>query len=91
MRQAWKRRKRRAGELREQARERRLLRGRERRLRNAADRRAAAADLLAMPRAPLKQARRQLQMVFQDPWSSLNPRMLVHDLTATATPATRTP
>ena len=63
-------------------RERRLLRARERRLRDAADRRAAAADLLAMPRAPLKQARRQLQMVFQDPWSSLNPRMLVHDLIA---------
>ena len=63
-------------------RERRLLRGRERRLREAADRRAAAADLLAMPRAPLKQARRRLQMVFQDPWASLNPRMLVHDLIA---------
>ena len=63
-------------------RERRLLRVRERRLRDAANRRAAAADLLAMPRAPLKQARRRLQMVFQDPWASLNPRMLVHDLIA---------
>ena len=75
--------------LREQAaragagwRELRVLRARERRLRAAADRRAAAADLLAMPRAALKQARRRLQMVFQDPWASLNPRMLVHDLIA---------
>ena len=63
-------------------RELRVLRARERRLRAAADRRAASADLLAMPRAALKQARRRLQMVFQDPWASLNPRMLVHDLIA---------
>ena len=63
-------------------RELRALRARERRLRAAADRRAASADLLAMPRAALKQARRRLQMVFQDPWASLNPRMLVHDLIA---------
>ena len=63
-------------------RERRLLHTRERRLRDAADRRAASADLLAMPRAELKQARQRLQMVFQDPWASLNPRMLVHDLVA---------
>ena len=63
-------------------RELRALRARERRLRAAADRRAASADLLAMPRAALKQARRRLQMVFQDPWASLNPRMLVHDLVA---------
>ena len=63
-------------------RERRLLRTRERRLREAADRRAATADLLTMPRAELKQARQRLQMVFQDPWASLNPRMLVHDLIA---------
>ena len=63
-------------------RERRLLRTRERRLRDAADRRAAGADLLAMPPAELKQARQRLQMVFQDPWASLNPRMLVHDLVA---------
>ena len=63
-------------------RELRALRTRERRLRVAADRRAAAADLLTMPRAALKQARRRLQMVFQDPWASLNPRMLVHDLIA---------
>ena len=63
-------------------RELRSLRARELRLRAAADRRAASADLLAMPRAALKQARRRLQMVFQDPWASLNPRMLVHDLVA---------
>ncbi len=63
-------------------RELRALRAREQRLRAAADRRAASSDLLAMPRAALKQARRRLQMVFQDPWASLNPRMLVHDLIA---------
>ena len=63
-------------------RESRSLRARERHLRAAADRRAASADLLAMPRGALKQARRRLQMVFQDPWASLNPRMLVHDLVA---------
>ncbi len=63
-------------------RELRALRARERSLRAAADRRAAAADLLAMPRAALKQARRRLQMVFQDPSAALDPRMLVHDLIA---------
>ena len=63
-------------------RELRSLRARERRLRAAADQRASAADLLAMPRVALKQARRRLQMVFQDPWASLNPRMLVRDLIA---------
>ena len=63
-------------------RELRALRARERRLRAAADQRAAAADLLAMPRVALKQARRRLQMVFQDPWAALDPRMLVYDLIA---------
>ena len=63
-------------------RELRSLRAREGRLRAAADRHAASSDLLAMPRPALKQARRRLQMVFQDPWASLNPRMLVHDLIA---------
>ncbi len=60
----------------------RELRRTERRLRAAADRRAAACDVLTMPRARLRQARRRLQIVFQDPWASLNPRLLVHDLIA---------
>ncbi len=34
-------------------------------------------DLLTLPRRRLKPLRRQLQMVFQDPYSSLNPRMTV--------------
>ena len=63
-------------------REARELRTRERRLRTEANQRAATTDILTMPRARLKQARRRLQMVFQDPWASLNPRMLVHDLIA---------
>ena len=63
-------------------RELRRLRAGERRLRAAAEQRAAGADLLAMPRAALKQARRRLQMVFQDPWAALNPRLPVHDLIA---------
>ena len=60
----------------------RRLSHKERRLRAEADRRAATSDVLAMPRARLKQARRRLQMVFQDPWASLNPRLLVRDLVA---------
>ena len=60
----------------------RELRLTERRLRADADRRAAGSDILAMPPALLKQTRRRLQMVFQDPWASLNPRMLVRDLIA---------
>ena len=36
-----------------------------------------AVDLLTLPRRRLKPLRRQLQMVFQDPYSSLNPRMTV--------------
>jgi ABC-type oligopeptide transport system ATPase subunit len=34
-------------------------------------------DVLAFSRAELRQARRQMQIVFQDPYSSLNPRMRV--------------
>jgi oligopeptide/dipeptide ABC transporter ATP-binding protein len=44
------------------------------------DRLAQKYDLLAMPKDILKQNRRHIQMVFQDPWASLNPRMLVRDL-----------
>jgi peptide/nickel transport system ATP-binding protein len=41
---------------------------------------ATRADLLSMPRNLLKQNRKRIQMVFQDPWASLNPRMLVKDI-----------
>ncbi len=37
-------------------------------------------DLLKLPRRRLKPLRRQLQMVFQDPYSSLNPRMTVQQI-----------
>ena len=37
-------------------------------------------DLLKLPRRQLKPLRRQLQMVFQDPYSSLNPRMTVQQI-----------
>ena len=34
-------------------------------------------DVMAMPDATLRAARRHMQMIFQDPYSSLNPRMTV--------------
>ena len=37
-------------------------------------------DLAAMPAAELKRARREIQIVFQDPYASLDPRMTVADL-----------
>ena len=37
-------------------------------------------ELTAMKGRALRQARRNLQMVFQDPYSSLNPRMCVQEL-----------
>jgi len=39
-------------------------------------------DLLVLPRRERRAARRGMQVVFQDPYSSLNPRMTVHDLVA---------
>ena len=36
-------------------------------------------DLATLPRAGLRQARRQMQMIFQDPYGSLNPRMTVRE------------
>ena len=37
-------------------------------------------DVLRFPAARLRQARREMQIVFQDPYSSLNPRMRVGDI-----------
>jgi ABC-type oligopeptide transport system ATPase subunit len=37
-------------------------------------------DVLSFSRARLRQARRDMQIVFQDPYSSLNPRMRVGDI-----------
>jgi ABC-type oligopeptide transport system ATPase subunit len=37
-------------------------------------------DILALSRSRLRAARREMQMVFQDPYSSLNPRMRVRDI-----------
>ena len=37
-------------------------------------------DVLAFPKRRLREARRDMQIVFQDPYSSLNPRMRVQDI-----------
>src|SRR5207302_7962542 len=37
-------------------------------------------DVLGMSRGELRRARRDMQIVFQDPYSSLNPRMRVSDI-----------
>jgi len=39
-------------------------------------------DIHALPHAALTQARRKMQMIFQDPFSSLNPRMRIGDAIA---------
>lgn len=41
---------------------------------------ASSSDLLSMSREQLKENRRRIQMVFQDPWASLNPHMVVKDI-----------
>src|SRR5687768_356518 len=42
----------------------------------------ATVDLATLPDARLKPLRTQMQMIFQDPFSSLNPRMTVRDIVA---------
>jgi len=37
-------------------------------------------DVAALPRSELRPVRRQMQMIFQDPYSSLNPRMTIADI-----------
>ena len=37
-------------------------------------------DLFSLKRAAFKEARRNMQMIFQDPFSSLNPRFTVYDI-----------
>ncbi len=51
-------------------------------LKYEADHLAAESDILTMSSKHLKENRKRMQMVFQDPWASLNPRMLVKDLIA---------
>lgn len=46
------------------------------------ERDGTSVDLAALSPAELKPYRREIQMVFQDPYSSLNPRMTVKDLIA---------
>jgi peptide/nickel transport system ATP-binding protein len=42
----------------------------------------ATVDIASMPKKELRPLRRQMQMIFQDPYSSLNPRMTVLDIIA---------
>src|SRR5688572_28772136 len=46
-------------------------------------------DVHRLEGAELKQHRSAVQAVFQDPWSSLNPRMRVHDIVSEALLANR--
>jgi oligopeptide/dipeptide ABC transporter ATP-binding protein len=49
-------------------------------LKKEADLIARETDMLTMNGETLKVARRQIQMIFQDPWASLNPHMMVKDI-----------
>jgi peptide/nickel transport system ATP-binding protein/glutathione transport system ATP-binding protein len=44
--------------------------------------RLAGRDMIGLPREELRRARRDAQMIFQDPFASLNPRLPVHELVA---------
>jgi phosphonate C-P lyase system protein PhnK len=44
--------------------------------------RGKSVDLATLPERDLKPLRQQMQMIFQDPFSSLNPRMTVGDIVA---------
>ena len=39
-------------------------------------------DITHLPSGKVRPLRRDMQMVFQDPWSALNPRMRIRDLIA---------
>ena len=39
-----------------------------------------SVELLSLPKKEMKSYRKHIQMIFQDPYSSLNPRMLVKDI-----------
>ena len=41
---------------------------------------AGAVDIAHVPKRSLKPFRRHMQMIFQDPFSSLNPRMMIGDI-----------
>ena len=51
-----------------------------RKLRRTARELASGSDILSMKADRLKAERQRMQIVFQDPWASLNPRMLVKDI-----------
>jgi len=58
----------------------RQLHKKARALRKQANEKAQSTDIFSMPKQTLLNNRRHMQMVFQDPWASLNPRMLVREL-----------
>ena len=49
---------------------------------SAGSMRFAGVDLAALPAPEMRRMRRRIQMVFQDPYSSLHPRMRVRDILA---------
>ena len=44
------------------------------------DNESERVDLLSLDKNEIKKYRPNIQMIFQDPYSSLNPRMIVHDI-----------